>query len=252
MIQIEERGEIVVIRIAAGRGNALNVELCEALVKAIEEFERGASRAAVLTGSGSVFGAGVDLRSLLEGGVEYVRRFLPLLERAFERLATCPKPIVAAVNGHAIAGGAILMLACDYRLIARGDARIGLTEVHVGVRFPAWALEIARFATPRENFSTLVLTGRTWLPEDAVARGLADELVDSNQLIDRACAVASEMAGIDAQTFAATKLAVRQPMIDAARRQSSLTGDAVLAHWCAPATLQNIAAFAEKTFGRKA
>lgn len=252
MIQFDQRDEISVIRIAAGRGNALNVQLCEAIAKAIDEFEQGSALAAVLTGSGSVFGAGVDLRSLIDGGADYVRRFLPVLERAFERLARCPKPIVAAVNGHAIAGGAILMFACDYRLLARGSARVGLTELHVGVRFPAWALEIARFATPREGFPTLILTGRTWLPDEAFARGLVDELVDAERLIDRACEVAQEMANIDAHTFASTKLAVRQPMIDAAQRQTSLTGDEVLEHWCSPQALQNICAFAEKTFGRKA
>ena len=102
-----------------------------------------------------------------------------------------PKPLVAAVNGHAIAGGAIMMLACDQRLLARGPARIGLTEVLVGVQFPAWALEIARFATPPEHFQTLICTGRTYEPEAALARGLVDELVEPERLLDRAMEVAA-------------------------------------------------------------
>jgi enoyl-CoA hydratase len=252
MIELEERGPVTVLRMARGKGNALNLELAEALIDALDRLDKSAARAVVLTGQGSVFGAGVDLPALAEGGADYARRLVPLLGRLFERLATFPRPIVAAVNGHAIAGGAILMLACDQRLLARGAARVGLTEVRVGVVFPAWALEVARFATPPQHFPTLVLTGRTWPPEEALTRGLVDELVEPERLLDRACAVAEELAAIPAAAFAATKLAVRQPMIEAARRQSALTEAAVLEHWCAPETLRQVAAFAEQTIKRRA
>ena len=217
---------------------------------ALDRLE-GSARAGILTGQGSVFGAGVDLPALVAGGADYVRLFIPLLQRVFERLATFPKPLVAAVNGHAIAGGAIIMLACDQRLLARGTAQLGLTEVRVGVEFPAWALEIARFATPTQHFPTLVCTGRTWPPEEALARGLVDELVEPEPLIDRACAVAEELGSIPPSAYTATKLAVRRPMIEAARRQAALTDEAVLAQWCAPATLRQVAAFAGQTIKRR-
>src|SRR5581483_10243615 len=148
MIEFEDRGVVTILRMARGKGNALNVEMLEALITALDRAKRSAARAVIITGQGNIFGAGVDLPALVEGGPAYVRRLVPLLQRGFERVATCPKPLVAAVNGHAIAGGAIIMLACDQRLLARGTAQIGLTEVRVGVVFPAWALEIARFATP--------------------------------------------------------------------------------------------------------
>ena len=138
------------------------------------------------------------------------------------------------------------MLACDQRLLARGESRVGLTEVRVGVIFPAWALEIARFATPPQHFPTLILTGRTWRPEEALARGLVDELVEPGEFLNRACATAEELAAIPAAAFAATKLAVRQPMIEAARRHTALTQAAVLDHWCSADTLRHVAAFAEK------
>jgi enoyl-CoA hydratase len=251
MIESEDRGVVTILRMARGKGNALNLELAGALVEALDRLEQSPTRAGILTGQGSVFGAGVDLLALVEGGPDYVRRLVPLLQQLFERLATFPKPLVAAVNGHAIAGGAILMLACDQRLLARGTAQIGLTEIRVGVLFPAWALEIARFATPPEYFSTLICTGRTWPPDEALARGLVDELVEPERLLDRACAVAAELAAIPAATFAATKQAVRRPMIEAARRESARTDAAVLEHWCAPETLRQVAAFAEQTIRRR-
>src|SRR5262249_13542167 len=157
-----------------------------------------------------------------------------LLQRGFERLASFPRPLVAAVNGHAIAGGAIFMLACDQRLLARGTVRVGLTEIRVGVEFPAWALEIARFATPPEHFPTPVCTGRPGQPGGARARGLVDEWVEPERLLDGAREVGEELAAIPPATFTATKLAVRRPLIEAARRQAALTDAAVLEQWCAP------------------
>lgn len=250
MIQLEERDLITILRMARGKGNSLNIELCEALLATLEQLERSSTKAVVITGQGSVFGAGVDLPALVAGGADYVRQFVPLMLRTFEKAATFPKPLVAAVNGHAIAGGAILMLACDQRLLARGSARIGLTEVLVGVVFPAWPLEIARFATPAEHFQTLILTGRTWQPDDALARGLVDELVEPEQLLDRACAVAQELAAIPAETYAATKLAVRRPMIEAARRQAEVSDPQILDHWCSPEVLKHIGEFAARTIKR--
>lgn len=251
MIELEDRGVVKILRMVAGKGNALNLEFASALVDAVAEIERGPAKAAIITGKGSVFGAGVDLPAIVAGGPDYVRRFLPLLQRAFERLVLFPKPLVAAVNGHAIAGGAILMLACDQRLLARGRARVGLTEVRVGVEFPAWPLEIVRFATPRQHFPTLVCTGRTYEPEEAMARGLVEELVEPERLIDRSYELAEEMAAIPASAFAETKRSVRRPLVEAARRQAALEETTMIEKWSSPEVLRNMAEFASRTLGHR-
>ena len=123
--------------------------------------------------------------------------------------------------------------------------RLESGTARAGIVFPPWALEIARFATPPQHFPTLILTGRTWPPEEALARGMVDELVEPGELLEQACGMAEELAAIPAAAFAATKLAVRQPMIEAARRQTALTEAAVIEHWCSAETLQQVAAFAE-------
>jgi enoyl-CoA hydratase len=251
MIELEDRGVVKVVRMAAGKGNAINLDVASALIEAIAEVERGPAKAAILTGSDNVFCAGVDLPAMLAGGPDYVRKFIPALQKSFERLVLFPKPIVAAVNGHAIAGGAILMLACDERLLARGRSRLGLTEVRVGVEFPAWALETARFATPPQHFSTLVCAGRTYEPEEARDRGLVDELVEPERLLDRAYEIADELAAIPAETFTATKRSVRRPLIEAARRQAALEDAALIEKWASPETLEKMAAFAARTIGRR-
>jgi enoyl-CoA hydratase len=251
MIELEERGVVTLLRMIAGKGNSLNLEFTQALDECLQTLERGPTKAVVLTGHGAVFGAGVDLPALVSGGPDYVRRFVPRMVAVFERLVTFSKPLVAAVNGHAIAGGTIIMLACDQRILARGKARVGLTEIRVGVEFPSWALEIARFTTPPEHLATLILTGRTWLPEEALARGLVDELVDADRLIERACDVASELAAIPSAVYAATKRALRKPLCDSARQLTAAEGSALVETWCATETLQSVADFAARHIGRK-
>ena len=136
MIHREDRDGIAVLRIEHGKANTLDMELCDAVVEAFEDAND--ARAVVLTGTGRIFSAGVDLFRVLEGGASYVDAFVPAMCRAFERLFVHPAPVAAAANGHAIAGGCLLVAAADQRLMAAGSARIGIPELQVGVPFPPW------------------------------------------------------------------------------------------------------------------
>src|SRR5262245_53462848 len=125
---------ILTLRLAHRKASALDIELLDALLRELDGAVEDV-RAIILTGTGSIFSAGVDLFRLTQEGADYVRRFLPLLSRAVRALFAFPKPVVAAVNGHAIAGGCIMVLAADARLMAEGRGRIGIPELLVGVPF---------------------------------------------------------------------------------------------------------------------
>jgi enoyl-CoA hydratase len=125
LIEIEEQDGIAVVRMVRGKGNALNTEFLTALVKALDEVELSPARALVITGEGRIFSAGVDLSAVVAGGADYVREFLPTLTTFLKRLALLPKPVVAAVNGHAMAGGCIGVLACDSRPLFSGSRVYG-------------------------------------------------------------------------------------------------------------------------------
>ena len=219
MIHIETHDVVTVLRLAHGKANALDLELLEALDEHVARPPDG-SRAIVLTGSGRIFSAGVDLFRIVRDGEDYVRRFLPALDDAFGRLWNSPLPIVAAINGHAIAGGCILAAACDRRLAADVPARIGVTELLVGMPFPPLALQTMRTLVAPHVLNDLVLTGRTVPPQEARTLGLVDEVTAEERLLPDAIESARTLAAIPSETFALTKRQLREPAIEEAARSS--------------------------------
>ncbi len=245
MLTVEMRGDVMVLRMEHGKANALDLELLQALAARLDEIESSAT-ALVLTGRGSIFSAGVDLFRLLDGGGGYLDRFLPALDGALRRLFTLPRPAVAAVNGHAIAGGCILALACDHRILADGPGRLGVPEQQVGVPFPALPLEIVRAALAPHHAQEAITTGRTYAASEALARGFADELVPPDRLLDRACEVAAALGAIPAPTFALTKRQLRRPALRRAEEQADLAPE-VAAIWAAESTQRTIRAYLDRT-----
>jgi enoyl-CoA hydratase len=244
MLHDDLHAGILTLRLAHGKANALDLDLVTALGEAAARVSADPGvRAAVLAGSGPIFCAGVDLYRLLDGGPGYARAFVPRMVEAFHRLFACEKPVVAAINGHAIAGGCVLAAACDYRLMAAGDARIGVPELRVGVPFPLAAIEILRFATSTAHLQELVYRGTTYTTTQAYERGLVDEVVDLASLEDRATEVAARLGADPAARFRLTKRQLRAPTLAAIAAHAAETDDAVLAVWQQPETAAAIRAY---------
>jgi len=248
LIETTRNGDVLVLRMAHGKASALDTEFLEALARAFEGAVHDDARAVVLTGTGSIFSAGVDLPRLSAGGREYLETFLPALSGAFLALFTLPKPVVAAINGHAIAGGCVLACACDRRLMAKGSGRIGVSEVLVGVPFPMLALEIMRFAVPPQRLPDLALTGRTVAPQEALELGLVDQLVPVETLERAAIEAATKMAAVPARAFHMTKIALRHPVLDRWRRDGPRADAEVFEAWAAADTQAAIRDFVKRTF----
>ncbi|MGH2754675.1 MAG: enoyl-CoA hydratase/isomerase family protein [Actinomycetota bacterium] len=212
MLEWELDDGIAVITIDHPPVNALDLELLEAFPRCLGEVEAAAPRAAILTGSGSVFSAGADLLRVLQEGESYIRRAIPHLAETFRSIFTFPRPLVAAVNGHAIAGGAVIACACDHRIAVEDGVKIGFAELRVGVPFPADALEIVRHVTgPR--FEEVVLSGRNYGVDDALDRGLVDAVVSPSRLMDAATEAAERLARIPIDVYRLNKIAMRGPVI---------------------------------------
>ena len=248
MIHRDDHDGIAVLRIAHGKANVLDLELCNAIVEAFDDA--GGARAVVLTAAGRIFSAGVDLFRVVEEGRSYVEAFLPAMCRAFERVFVHPAPVVTAANGHAIAGGCLLVAAADQRLMAAGAARIGLPELQVGVPFPPVALEIMRFATPPQHFQTIVCRAETYEPAAALDLGLLDEVVEPEALLDHALARAGRLASVPAETFSITKREIRRPAMARVRSLAQTAAREVEARWLDPRTLDGIRAYLDRTIPR--
>jgi len=246
MLAVAHRDRIRIATISHGKANAFDIELSHAITRAIADFESSSDTALVLTGRGAMFSAGVDLPRIVEHGAPYVREFLPALSASLLAVFACPKPVVAAVNGHAIAGGCILAAAADHRVMARGTGRIGIPELRVGVPFPTVPLEIMRFAAAR-HLQSMVYGGTTFSADEALAQGIVDAVVEPDALVDAAAAAAQPLVSLPPTVFALTKRAVRAPAMQQIRLGEA-TDREVTEAWAAPATLDHIREYIARTF----
>ena len=238
MISLDTHGEVTVVRLDHGKVNALDLELLHAITATFTGM-RGIG-GIVLTGQGRAFSAGVDLRRIVDGGAAYVDDFLPALSEAFLAVYDCPRPVVAAINGHAIAGGCVFAGACDVRLMSAGT--IGLTELLVGVPFPTVPLEIMRDAAG-SAIRRIALTGETFSPPDALRLGLIDEVVDPDSLLDEATRRAEALGRIPAEVYAFTKGQLHAPARERIEAQRSRHDAMVRQQWSADETHGAMAAF---------
>ena len=245
MIEVCEQGAVTVVRMADGKANLMNTEFCALLAARFAQIGASPASAVVLTGSGGIFSAGVDLLRLLDGGVPYIHKFLPVLSNALATVFECAKPVVAAINGHAIAGGCVLACAADKRLMAREGGRMGVTELLVGVPFPAAALEIMRCAVAPRHFEDVMFSGTTFSPAQAAERGMVHEITEPDVLLARAIACAKTLAALPPSAIALTKRQSRQPALD--RLKADTTRTEVEQIWTSPETLARIRDYVART-----
>lgn len=246
----EEDDGVVVLRLDHGKASALDLELLRELGRTFRALEGDDTRACVLTGTGEIFSAGVDLKRLVDGGAAYVREFVPALTDAFRELFLFSKPLVGACNGHAIAGGCVMLAACDLRLAARGRGRIGVPELLVGVPFPSIAVEILRHAVPPQHLERLLLTGDTVDAHAALELGLCDELVAPDELQTRAVDAARMLASAPAPSYAFTKRLLRRPVVERLRRDGARDDAEATDLWCSDAVLAAVRSYVERTLAR--
>jgi enoyl-CoA hydratase len=249
MIHREDQGGTTVLRLEHGKVQALDLELLEQIRAVFGEVERSPARAVVLTGTGGSFSAGVDLFRILDGGRAYIERFLPALDEALLALLRFPRPIVAAINGHAIAGGCVVACACDRRVMANGKGRVGVPELAVGVPFPTLPFEILRASTPPQHLRELMFGAGTYTVADALARGLIDEVVEPDVLIERALAIAAQLGSIPAASFELGKREMNAPVLEMFARSREHERQ-VVETWCRPEILATIRAYLERTVGK--
>ena len=246
-IRTSRSDSIAVLEMAHGKANAFDIEFLEALRSALRGAMRSDARAVVITAGGHIFSAGVDLPKILQSDRRYLEEFLVQLSDGLAELFAAPKPVVAAVNGHAIAGGAIIACACDYRMMARGPWRIGVPELRVGVPFPMVPAEIIRYALGHQRAQRAMLVGHVVEAERSVEEGFVDELVEPDHLMERSLAAASMMAATPPESYARTKADLRRPVMETWAKLRAAHDRETLEVWHSPEVRSAIEAYVEKT-----
>src|SRR2546430_17320613 len=168
-MRIERNGEVALIRLENGKANAIGPSFLDRLESLLRQL--GDARAAVITGQGNAFSAGLDLPTLSEMGRAAMRAFIRRFELVMMRLFELPIPVIAAVNGHAVAGGCVLALQADLRIAADREARIGLNETQLGIGLPPGGLETLRFQVPASSLAPIPPQGKPFSPPEPPALG---------------------------------------------------------------------------------
>lgn len=221
---LERRGSVAVITMDDGKVNAQNGAMMGALEAAFDEAEASDAAAVVLTGRPTIFSAGLDLKRLpalpRDEMLAFTDRYFAFMARAF----TFPKPLVCAVGGHAIAGGSVLLMTGDRRLGARGDYRLGLTEVAIGIPLPPVVVALARAGLSRRAEDEALLHGSTFDPARGAEVGYFHALVEPGDLLEVAVADAARLGNLPGRAYRQTKALLRGvPMEAALASQDSAT-----------------------------
>jgi 3,2-trans-enoyl-CoA isomerase len=219
MLDIIRHDAIVELRLARPPVNALDSDLVRRLRTAVESAPAQGARGLLLSGRPGMFSAGLDVPALLQLKREELVAFWQEFFGLCAALASSPIPVVAAIGGHSPAGGAVLAIFCDYRVMAKSSDpakpfRIGLNEVQVGLSVP----ECIQFALRRliggYRAERLMVSGTMLNAEQALAIGLVDELVDADQVVARALAWLHDLLKLPPQAMSTTRLLCRSDLID--------------------------------------
>src|ERR1700722_2271528 len=212
--ELEDR--IATITMDDGKVNAFSIPMLQALHAAFDRAEQDEA-VVLLTGREGYFSAGFDLKVFASGDVDRVVEMLRLGATLTERILSFKTPVLAACNGHTVAAGAFVLLAADLRIGTQGPFRLGLNEVKIGLTMPWFAIELARQRLQPAAFSRAVVTAHMYGPDEALAAGFLDRVVDAGELRATSLAAAEELAGLNAAAHTATKLRARKDALAAIR-----------------------------------
>ena len=216
---VEITNEIALIRMDDGKANAINFEMLAALNDALDKAEAGA-KAIVLAGREGRFSGGFDLKAFASLGPEGVYKLLDAGAELLLRLYGGPLPVVAACTGHAIAMGVFMLNACDTRVGAAGECKIGANEAVTGMNLPVFAMELARDRLSPLHLTRAMIQGFIYNPEGAVEAGYLDMLAEPDKVEATALAVAGQLVQLPGKAYTWNKKSIRKATLD--RIQASL------------------------------
>jgi Delta3-Delta2-enoyl-CoA isomerase len=242
-IAVTRDQDIVTVTLCRGKVNAMNEAMVEELAACFGTIEADETlRAVILTGEGSFFSFGFDIPEFLSYPKEAFTRYLLKFTGLYTYLFTFPKPIIAALNGHTVAGGCMLATACDYRLMVSGKAKIALNEINFGASVFAGSVALLEYCVGSHNAQKILFSGRMLGADEAMGLGLVDRVTTSEDLPHEALRVAQDYASKDASAFREIKNLLRKPVTEAIMKSEEASIQAFVNIWYSENTWKNLQA----------
>jgi enoyl-CoA hydratase/carnithine racemase len=245
LIDVVDHDRVRELRLARPPVNALNPALMEALRAGLRDAVAAGKGAVVLSGAPGRFSGGLDLPELLTLTPPALKQMWQLFFGLLRDLAASPIPVVAALTGHSPAGGTVLAIYADYRIMAQGAYKLGLNEVQVGLPVPPMLVRALVYTVGERQAARLGVGGLLLDPGEALKVGLVDEVAPLDEVVPRAVAWAADLLTRPPAAMSATRRLARQPLLAAFDGFDEQATDDIVAAWMTPeaqATLQAIAA----------
>ena len=219
-VHVESRDDLTTVRLQRGKVNALNEQVVDELSACFRELGADPGVGGILlTGTGKFFSFGFDIPEFLDVPKKDFARYLRKFTGLYRELFVQPQPVVAALNGHTVAGGCMLASACDVRLMVKENARIGLNEIGFGSSVFAGSAELLRFWVGSRRAQEVLYGGSLYTAEQALALGLIGAVVPEGALVEEATKRLSELAGKSSEAFRSIKRVLRSGVAEETERR---------------------------------
>jgi len=236
-IKVTIKDRLAIITLNRGKSNAMNREMITELTDLFKNIEKDDNIGGVMiTGQEHFFSAGLDLIELYHFNEEEVKSFWELFFIFAATIVSFKKPLAAAINGHSPAGGCVIALACDTRVMAEGKYIIGLNEVPVGIMVPDSIFQVYAFWLGKANASRSLLEGKLFNPQEALEIGLVDEVVNADSILTATERRIRKYMGFESNTWQQSKLNIRKDLIQATTVDQTEVLALMLQQWWSPNT----------------
>lgn len=236
-IQVTIKDRLAIITLSRGKSNSLNKEMITELSDMLRNISADSNIGGVIvTGKENFFSAGLDLIELYNYNEDDAKDFWHLFLNFVAEITAFKKPLISAINGHSPAGGCVIALACDARVMAEGKYIIGLNEVPVGIIVPNSIFNLYAFWLGKAAATRHLLEGKLFSPEEALSVGLVDELVKPESILTAAERKARKYMAFEANTWQQSKINIRKDLIASTSADQSADLEVMLKQWWSPST----------------
>ncbi len=238
---LTQNEDVAIVSLSRGKVNALNELVVGELHERLKGIEADDTiRAVILTGEGRFFSFGFDIPEFLSYSKEAFAEYLRKFTRLYTTLFLFPKPVIAALNGHTVAGGCMLATACDYRIMVSGKAKIALNELNFGSSVFAGSAAMLRYCAGARNAEEILYSGTMYTAEDAKRLGIVDRIVSEESLPAEALQVARDYAKKDPVAFRSIKRLLRGPVAEEMVKSEEASIREFVDIWYSESTWKNL------------